>query len=254
MADMLCVAATGGAITSRQLYTDDGQQVIRLHGALVLNGIHSFVNQPDLAQRCLTIQMKTMPKEMRQSEADISREFEADLPFIMRGMFDLIAAVLLHLPTVKVISPERMLDFVKWLAAMEIAQGVPAGAYQSAYSHSLNQGQLETLMDNSLAACILELAESLKGKEWSGTPRDLLVELIQIASIDTQKSRDWPQNPISLSKRLIPLQAGLLTQGVSVQLHRGKHRTITISQAVADSNVADVSATETDAPPPPFTF
>jgi hypothetical protein len=130
----------------------------------------------------------------------------------------------------------------------------PAGAYQSAYSHSLNQGQLETLMDNSLAACILELAESLKGKEWSGTPRDLLVELIQIASIDTQKSRDWPQNPISLSKRLIPLQAGLLTQGVSVQLHRGKHRTITISQAVADSNVADVSATETDAPPPPFTF
>lgn len=254
MADMLCVAATGGAITGRQLYTDDVQQVIRLHGALILNGIHSFVNQPDLAQRCVTIQMKTMPKEKRQSEADISRNFEADLPFILRGMFDLIAEVFVHLPSVAVSSPERMLDFVKWLAAMEIAQGVPAGVYQSAYSQSLNLGQLETLMDNSLAASILEFAESLNGKDWVGTPRDLLVDLIRIASIDTQKARDWPQNPISLSKRLIPLQAGLLTQGISVQLHRGKHRTITISQGVVDAKVSDLSATEPAAPPPHVTF
>jgi|JI6StandDraft_1071083.scaffolds.fasta_scaffold17781_3 hypothetical protein len=62
MADMLCIAATGGTITTRQLYTDADQQAIPLHAALVLNGIHSFIDTPDLAQRCLPIHLIAMDK------------------------------------------------------------------------------------------------------------------------------------------------------------------------------------------------
>jgi hypothetical protein len=55
MSDTLCTAATGGHLTTRRLYTDAEQQVHRLHVALVLNGIHSFIEQPDLAQRSLPL-------------------------------------------------------------------------------------------------------------------------------------------------------------------------------------------------------
>jgi hypothetical protein len=229
MADILCVAATGGVISSRQLYTDSDQQLFNLHSAMVLNGIHSFITQPDLAQRCLPIQLKRIPEEQRKSEVELAQEFQADLPFIMRGLFDLIADIFTHLPTAKVTNPERMIDFVRWLAAMETAQAVPAGVYQMQYSAALRQGQLDSLQENVLAAAIFDLTENLQGGRWDGTPEELLVELTERASIGTLRSRDWPVNPISLSKRLAVLEAGLASQGIEIQFRRGKHRRITIA-------------------------
>ncbi len=230
MADMLCIAATGGTITSRQLYTDADQQAIPLHVALVLNGIHSFIDTPDLSQRCLPIHLIAMEKAKRKSEDELTRELEADLPAIMRGLFNLIASILSHLPNVEITNPERMIDFVKWLGAMELADGIPAGIYQGLYSQTLQQGQLDTLMDNSLAAALIEYADEHVAESWSGTPATLLTKLTDSVSFGTQRSRDWPQNPIALSKRIAGLQAGLLSQGIRVELSRGKQRTVTISK------------------------
>ena len=230
MADMLCIAATGGTITTRQLYTDDDQQAIRLHVALVLNGIHSFIRTPDLSQRCLAIQLIALDKAKRRSESEILRELDKDLPAIMRGLFDLIAAIFLHLPKVEVTNPERMIEFVTWLGAMEMANGVPAGIYQGLYSHALQQGQLDTLMDNPLAAEIIGFMDELRGDSWSGTPSDFLIELRGRVSRGTEYSREWPQNPIALSKRIAGLQAGLLSQGVRIELSRGKNRTVTLTK------------------------
>jgi hypothetical protein len=228
MADYLCVASTGGSIATRQLYTDDDQQVLKLHAALVLNGIHSFVDQPDLAQRCLPIHLIPMDEDRRKTDQEFNQSFQADLPIIMRGLLDLIANIMVELPRVEVTNPERMIDFVRWLAAMEKVQGVPVGVYQSAYSSDLRQGQLDSLQDSVLAAVLLEFAQSLGTKGWTGTPSDLLVALNQRVKLGTQRSRDWPQNPIALSKRLIPLQAAFLSQGIGLEFSRGKQRTIAI--------------------------
>lgn len=228
IADMLCVASTGGAMSSRQLFSDADQHVLHLHVAMVLNGIHAFIDQPDLAERCLPIHLLPLQENKRKSESDFVREFQADAPVIFRGLLDLIAGVLVHLPSAKPIYPQRMMDFVLWLAAMEKEAKIPAGIYQSAYSEVLRQGQGESLQENALAAAIVEFAENVDDF-WSGTPSELLAKLNQKTGRGTQRSQDWPQTPIALSKRLIPLQAGLLSQGISVELHRGKHRTITIS-------------------------
>lgn len=229
MSDVLCIAATGGAMTSRQLYTDADQQVMNLHVALVLNGIHSFIDQPDLAQRCLPIQLQPIPESSRVSDTELVANFNADLPAIMRGLFELIANIFTNLPNAKVTSPERMIDFVQWLAAMELVDGAPIGTYQSAYSESLNQGQLDAMQDSLLGAAVLEFCQnSLKSLDWSGTPEELLKQLNTHQTQSTLRSRDWPQNAISLSKRLIPLLASLLTQGIHIEFRRGKKRNINI--------------------------
>jgi hypothetical protein len=54
-ADMLCRCSTSAAVSTRQLYTDGQEYVHVLHCAMVLNGIHPFIDQEDLAQRCLTL-------------------------------------------------------------------------------------------------------------------------------------------------------------------------------------------------------
>lgn len=230
MADMLCIAATGGTISNRQLYTDAEQQAIRLHVALVLNGIHSFIDTPDLSQRCLPIHLIAMDKSKRKSEEELTKELEADLPSIMRGLFDLIASIFAHLPNVEITHPERMIDFVTWLGAMERVDNIPAGIYQGLYSEVLQQGQLDTLMDNPLAAAIITFMDEFKGDVWSDTPSELLTALSSGLCRGTLFSREWPQNAIALSKRISGLQAGLLSQGIRIELSRGKQRMVTLSK------------------------
>lgn len=237
MADILCVAATGGVISSRQLYTDADMATQNLHVALVLNGIHSFINQPDLAQRCLPIHLQTMPEEKRKSDTVLVQEFNADLPYIQRGLFDLIADIFKYLGKVPVTNPERMLDFVQWLAATEAAHGAPAGVYQQEYSEALRHGQLDSLQENELAAAVLNFAEELQGIIWQGTPEELLNELNCRASKGTLRSKDWPLNPISLSKRLAVLEAGLRSQGITITFTRGKKRTIRIASPAVEREV-----------------
>ena len=230
LSDALCTAATGGAVTDRKLYTDDDQHVIPLHGAILLNGIYAFIEQPDLAQRCLPLRLEPLPEGNRKSEDELRRELEADMPTILRGLFDLIAKILVHLPDAKVTNPQRMIEFVRWLAAMELAIGAPVGTLQNEYAKVLNDGQLDALLDNSLGSAVIEFAVTLDQGAWSGTPAELLAKLNQLKAYGLQRPpRDWPDNEIALSKRLAPLQTALMTQGVQVQFKRGKHRTINIS-------------------------
>lgn len=223
MSDALCIASTGGSISSRALYTNSEQNINHLHVALVLNGIHDFVRESDLAQRCLTLDMKVLPESQRKSEEVMVSEFEADLPTILKGLLDLIAKVFNALPNAKVVNPERMYDFSRWLAAMEIAYNVQIGVYQSLYSFILNEAQLDTLMSNPLAMAIIDFCdELLPCRKWVGTPKELLDEL------KVSKDKQLPQNPIALSKRLTSIKAALLSQGISVELTRGKSRQIKI--------------------------
>jgi N-acetyl-beta-hexosaminidase len=121
-----------------------------------------------------------------------------------------------------------MIDFVYWLAAMEKVNKVPAGVYQSVYSERMNDDQLDTLLDNTLAARLVEFAQTQEGQDWEGTPAELLMKLEDTVSTRIIHSKDWPRNPIALSKRLVSLKASLQSQGISVELHRGKQRLITI--------------------------
>lgn len=229
--DTLCMAATGGSVSSRQLYTDGDQSILNLHVAVILNGIHSFVNQPDLAQRMVPLYLQTIPEDQRRSDVEMAAALKVDLPFIQQGLFQLIARIFEQLPNAKVVSPTRMIDFSRWLGAMELVDGAPVGTYQDVYCEALMQGQLDSLQDSVLAAAILEFTRDHMDSQWSGTPAELLVELNSHTTAGTQRSKDWPMNPIALSKRLLPLQTGLLTQGIAVEPTRGKERAITIKKS-----------------------
>jgi hypothetical protein len=229
MSDTLCVACTGGFISSRALYTNDEQSSIYLHAALVLNGLSNLVNYDDLAQRSLILHMKPLPHESRLSALEINDSFNRDLPKIMGGLYQFIANVLAKLPDAEVVHPERMLDFSKWLAAMEIADAVPQGIYQYEYSENIINAHFAGLSENLLGAAVIELVESLNGREWEGTPTALLHKLAQMDCVNPRSS-DWPNCPIKLSKRLKTLSTAFLTQGISIAFHHGKERVIRINK------------------------
>ena len=233
MSDKLCVAATGGHMTTRQLFTDADQHVQWLHVAIVFNGIHDFIDQSDLAHRCMPLHLPTFNEKDRRSESQLLSEFQTDLPMIFRGLLDLIADILTHLPSVEVTNPERMIDFVHWLAAMEKVDGAPSGVYQAQYSDALKEGMLDSLLEDPLASAVMSFTEENVEASWSGKPSELLQELNFLVGNRSRSSRDWPQTASALSKRLRPLQVGLRRQGIEIKFSRAKHRNITISNMEA---------------------
>lgn len=228
MSDALCIAATGGSIGMRKLYSDDEQKPIHLHGAILFNGIHPFMGQSDFADRCLVLELPAMAAKIRKSEGAMLEGFEADLPLILGGVYELIAKTLKELPYVNALAPSRMVDFCRWLAAMELALGFDVGALQLPYADSLRDAQLESLLDNPLAVTIIEFADKLDKTEWMGTPTDFYDRLTSLAEFSLQRSRAWPTSAAVLSKRLHGLQAPLLSQGISIDWTRGKERQIIV--------------------------
>ena len=228
MADALCRVSTGGAFPTRRLFTDDEQVVHRLHCGLILNGLHTFIDQPDLAQRCLPLTLKPLEENDRREDAEMMAALKADTPAIFRGLLDLAADIMLRLPEAEVVAPERVISFSKWLAGMELVHGAPIGVYQQAYRDALSVGMLDALLEDPLASVVLTFANTLPGGRWSGTPRALYQELCDTASHRTVYSRDWPRNEIAMGKQLRSLQAGLQRQGVDVLFSRGRERSVTI--------------------------
>jgi len=230
VSDLLAKVATGAMVTCRQLYTDDEMSFIYLHAAIILNGIYEFVNQPDLAQRSLFIKLDSLDDSRRMSEADMELQLETDLPIIRRGLFDLAAEILRHLPDAEVVHSERMIDYVRYLAAMELVDGVNQGTYQGCYHDSLIEAQRDALLQHPLPAALIGFSEELRNR-WKGEPTKLLEELSFRVPQGILRSNDWPNNAIQLSKRIKIFQSALKAQGVFVEFGRGKSRTITINTA-----------------------
>lgn len=243
MSDALCIAATGGAVSGRALYTDDGQKDLFLHGPVILNGIHPFMGQSDFADRCLVLNLRPIRHEDRKSEREMLEQFNTEYPVILRGLYDLIAAIMRELSSARITRPARMLDFCRWIAGMELACGLPQGRLQDAYGASLQEMQLETILDNPLAATILEFAEKFCAPEWEGTPTDFYDKLDNLATYSLQRSPGWPGTAAAMSKRLHGLQAPLLAQGVAIDWTRGKARRVTIRR-LAESAAANPAIAE----------
>jgi hypothetical protein len=228
--DNMCRGCTGASLSTRLFYTNGGEYTHTLHGASVMNGIHPFIDQPDLAQRCLTLTLQPLAARDRTTEQQLREDFQRDLPVIFRGVLNLIADILKHLPDVTALHPERMLEFCHWLAAMEKALGMPEGQLQRAYSDNLIGAMQDTLQDNPLADAVMQFAQKPGQVSWTGTPTDLLVQLRQYVPAQILPTVEWPQNEISLSRRLKLLKSQLSGAGVDVVVgKRSKQRQISVT-------------------------
>jgi hypothetical protein len=235
MADNLCQTSTGGTRTVRRLYSNNEEMVFNLHVPVILNGIHAFINQSDLAERCLSLSLPPIAREDRKTEKELEDGFKSSLPRLTAGLFTLTAKALSKLPVAQVTFPERMMDFCSWLAALELAlpecntrtyANIEVGSIQKFYSDNLKKATFDNLYENELGAAVLDYMHGLT--HWSGSPTNLFNILSEYSSHEKTGSRHWPQTAISMSKKLKPLVTALASQGIFIEFTRGSTRKITI--------------------------
>src|SRR5262249_36836984 len=123
LSDALCRLATGGGFSTRELYTDADEILFDAMGPAVLNGIEDLATRGDLLKRSIILTLETISDSQRRTEGDFWREFEVARPRILGALFDVVAAGLKALPTVKLTSLPRMADFARWVRACEPALG-----------------------------------------------------------------------------------------------------------------------------------
>jgi hypothetical protein len=227
--DTLCVACTGGSLSTRKLYTDSEESLLPIHTPLVLNGIHSFITEPDLASRTVSVTLDRLTEHQRRSDSELLAEFDQKKPAIFRGLLTLAAQALQGLNDVQPQYKSRLTEFTRWLASLELAMGLESRYLQDVYHRNVLASKLDTITENPLAMAIIKFAKDNATSGWSGTPTELLTKLEAIVGDRvTNRSRQWPQNPIAMSKRLKVIAGILEEQGLFIEFRHTTTRMIDV--------------------------
>ena len=251
LSDDLCSLATGGGFAVREHYTNDEEALFAFRRPVILNGIPTLADRPDLLDRAVTLVLPVIPPDARKAERQFWPTFEAARPRLLGAVLDAVALALRNLPTVELAGSPRMADFAAWAVAAEPAFPVPPGTFLAAYADARESAHEVALEGEVIAGPVRELAA--RGA-WTGAAAELLAELGSIAGETAAKGRLWPKAPNALSGRLRRIAPDLRAAGVGVEFDTdARPRTIRLAATGAPAPGTDgpgtVATVGTDEPP-----
>jgi hypothetical protein len=199
LSDGLCIVATGGAYTTRALYTNDEESVLEASRPVIVNGIDDMATRPDFASRAIVVTLPPIPEGARREEAEFWKRLDERRAAIFGALCSAASGVLRCLPEVILQARPRMADFARWGVAVERTLGWPAGAFLRAYQHNLQDAETTALEADAVASAVVAL---LSGREeWAGTATELLHALERITP-EARRGRKWPTAPNHLTSRI----------------------------------------------------
>lgn len=223
LSDALCRVSTGGALSTRQLYTDGDEHIIEAVRPILLTGIASVITRGDLTDRAIAITLPTIPESRRRPEADLWTTYDAIRPQMLGALCDAVACALRREQDIHLDALPRMADWARWVTAAEPALGIADGAILQAYARGRQHAAEQTLDGDPVAVVVQALS-----RPWHGTAAELLALLTPAG----RTPHEWPKTPRGLSGVLRRLAPDLRRIGIDVvfdkrEAHTGR-RHITI--------------------------
>lgn len=172
LSDDLCKLATGGALRTRELYTNEEETLLQARRPIILNGITDFVSRQDLLDRAILVHLS--PITAYAPEADLHESFDCNHPQALGELLDLTALALRELHHTPAPNT-RMSDFARWALAAEGGYAEP-GAFLDAYKAMRHDSVLSALAEDPVYPTLLGLLEALGGS-FKGSAAELLEAL-----------------------------------------------------------------------------
>jgi putative DNA primase/helicase len=236
LSDALCRLCTGSGFATRMLHTDNSEMIFEAARPIILNGIPSLTDRPDLADRAVTVHLKMISETNRRPEDEIWSEFEAARPFIIGALCDAAASALNNVAKVKLDRSPRMADFVKWITAAEQGLGWEAGVFLDTYMRNRKDVSDNAFEADSVAVAVHDFVAKDHPTGWEGTASELLTAINSCVSESTRKARSWPATPQGLGNRIERIAPLLRAKGFAVEK---KHSTVRTIIVVPPKNVTD---------------
>lgn len=206
MSDVLCRVCTGGGFATRALFTDAEETLLKAQRPVLLNGIDDVVVRPDLAQRTIALELQSIKPEQRRTIEVLDKAFEADRPFILGALLDIMVHGLRHLDDVIDRPLPRMADAARWMQACEGAVWIE-GTVMNALERNAREASHRLVERMPVVTAILDLMKD--NARWEGTASQLLAQLSRFVDEATRRSNEWPKGPnrlgYLLQNRLRPL-------------------------------------------------
>jgi hypothetical protein len=221
ISDAMCQITSGTGYRKRKLYTDLEQVFVEGSRSIIITSIHNPVTEPDLAERCLTMNL-VVPK-VRRSATELRAEFERERAVIFGALLDVIACGLKRLPDTQVANLPRLADFAMWGTAIETAFVQP-GAFLAAFTASQLTATEAVIEVSPVATAIAALMEDRN--TWDGTTAQLWRELKRTDRSEARptETKDWPKDPTRFSAALSGVIETLRKIGVEVSRERAPDR------------------------------
>lgn len=222
--DLFAQIATKTTFSIRQHNSYDELVSKDLHAPLIFNGIHNFIKESDLAERCFRVVLHAMKPENRKTEVQLKSEFEVIQPEVMGALFTLAAKTMEAVKGCDVKYPARIMDFSLWLAGIEKVYGFSEGLLQKAYVKNVKSTMASGTEDDSLTLALQKVLASQPNKVWKGSATELLNEV---------KAHDspyhLPKSAGALSQRLKGQMSSLAANSIYLEFGRDKDRYIIVS-------------------------
>ena len=231
LSDGLCSLATGGGLSTRELYSDDNETIFDAMRPLILNGIDSLVSRGDLADRAILLQLPRIEKGRRLSEKKLWRAFKAAQPGILGAVFNALSAALANVHGVKLPELPRMADFATWIVAAEPALPWEPGTFLDVYSRN-RAAVVEHSLEGDVVAVAVRLLMADREEAWEGAPSGLLEALEALVPESTKRSKAWPKAANSLSNRLRRAATFLRAIGIEIEWGKSGPRFISIRKGM----------------------
>jgi hypothetical protein len=205
-----CRLSTGGGLSTRRLYTDDEEKLLRAQRPVILNGVEQLVRRHDLLDRAIVIPLPRIPDHRRVPEERIWTEFDRYHPRVLGWLLDILSASLLARADLAPPSLPRMADFVIRALSADDAMGWPSDRFIRAFTLNRQQSHEGALGSSAIADHLRAIGA------WKGTATKLLRCLNNLAGDREQRAKSWPGSARALARELRRIAPSLLMVGLRV--------------------------------------
>ncbi|UJX39305.1 hypothetical protein K9F62_11240 [Desulfovibrio sp. JY] len=219
--NILCMAATGGGISKRKLYSDKDSVILQFKRSVILTSLDVPTKASDLLDRAIAIELDRVQGK-RLLDDELEREYAAKLPGILGGMCDTLSQMLTLRDKVTVTDLPRMADYALWACAGAMALGYSEEEFRKAYSRAALRVQNDVLQQEGLAKILLDYLD--KRGDTSDFVANVWSDLIAHAQQCGFPVDDIPKGASPLSralKKFIPL---LEVMGWKVEFSESKRK------------------------------
>lgn len=187
--DRLCSFITGGVIEKRTLHTDLETTILKANSIIFFSSIGSLHSRPDMTERTIVFELERVPPEQRMEEGELFAAFQAAVPEILGGVFELLSRAMDLYPGIRLAKLPRMASFAKFGYAIAESMGGRGNDFLNEYA---NNSSLQTgsLLENDtlFSAIVVQAMDNPEVFPLQGSFHEVLQVLAKVAIPDGEKN------------------------------------------------------------------